>query len=215
MTSPRKAAIHLGPNYVSKSETYKNTKCEEMNSLFNITLKLVVEHSEEILNVKCLEYSSPSYARSALAKDQAVKWAKAAVCVHLDSFLCVGQVKHIQGATARWKGPVEDLKKSSSYQVAVGIDGEAIEFEWHNFPGFSSLSVLEEIRRELAGKKSSPKSSRTESSSCQCARTLLGQKERMMKIVVQMPEKSGITRGPRSEEKWYGDFRAQNGERDS
>ena len=61
-------------DYVSKSETYKNTKFEDIKSLFNITQKLVVEHSEEILNVKCLEYSSPSYARSALARDQAVKW---------------------------------------------------------------------------------------------------------------------------------------------
>ena len=48
-------------DYVSNSETYKNTKFEEIESLFNITQKLVVEHSEEILNVKCLEYSSPSH----------------------------------------------------------------------------------------------------------------------------------------------------------
>ena len=42
MTSSMKADIHLGPNYVSKSETYKNTKFEEIKSLFNITQKLVV-----------------------------------------------------------------------------------------------------------------------------------------------------------------------------
>ena len=50
MTSSMKAAIHLGPN--------KNTKFEDIESVFNITQKLVREHSEEILNVKCLEYSS-------------------------------------------------------------------------------------------------------------------------------------------------------------
>ena len=77
MTSSMKAAFHLGPNYLSNSEVYKNTKFEEIESLFTITQKLVMEHSEEVLNVKCLEYSSPSWARSALSKDQAIKWAKA------------------------------------------------------------------------------------------------------------------------------------------
>ena len=72
-------------------------------------------------------YSSPSYARTASANDQTVKWAKATVCVYTDTILCVGQVQHISGATDIWKGPVEDLKKYSSYQDAVRIDGEAIE----------------------------------------------------------------------------------------
>ena len=31
----------------------------------------------------------------------------------------------------------------------MGIDGEAIEFEWTMFPGFSSLSILREIQRDL------------------------------------------------------------------
>ena len=63
MTSSMKAAIHVGPNYVSNSEIYKNTKFEDIESVFNITEKLVKEHSEEILNVQWLEYSSPSWMR--------------------------------------------------------------------------------------------------------------------------------------------------------
>ena len=79
--SSMKAAIHLGPNFKSNLEIYKNIQ------------KLVREHSEEIQNVKCLKYSS--------------------------------------------------------YQDAVGNDGEAIDFEWTNFPGFSSLSILEQIQQDL------------------------------------------------------------------
>ena len=45
MTSLMKAAIHTGPNSLSNSEIYKNTKFEEIESLFNITPKLVMEHS--------------------------------------------------------------------------------------------------------------------------------------------------------------------------
>ena len=129
MSSSMKAAIHLGPNYVSNSEIYKNTKFEEIENLFNIAQKLVMEHSEEILSVKCLEYSSPSGARSVLANDQAIKWAKAKVCVHADSVLCVGQMKETPGAIERCKGQVEGLKMYSSCQDAVGIEERSIEFE--------------------------------------------------------------------------------------
>ena len=45
-------------------------------SLFDITQKLVMEHGEEILNVKCLEHSSRSWARSVSSHDQAIKWRK-------------------------------------------------------------------------------------------------------------------------------------------
>ena len=51
-----KAAIPLGPNYVSNSEIFKNTKSSTIDSVFNITQKLVMEQSDEILDVKCLEY---------------------------------------------------------------------------------------------------------------------------------------------------------------
>ena len=128
MTSSMKDAIHLGPNYLSNSEIYKNTKFEEIESLFNITQKLVMEHSEEILKVKCLDCSSLAWARSVLSHDQTIKWAKAKVCVHADSLLCVGQMKDSPGAIKRWKGQVEGLRFFSSYHDAVGIDGEAIEF---------------------------------------------------------------------------------------
>ena len=76
MSSSMKADIHLGPNSKSNSEMYKNTKFEEIEYCFNDTQKLVMEHSEVILNVWCLEYSSPSWARSV---------AKVKVCVYADS----------------------------------------------------------------------------------------------------------------------------------
>ena len=84
-----KAAIHLGPNDVPNSEICKNTKFKDIESVLNSTQKLVKEHSEEILNVRCLEYSSPSRARLVSAIDQAIKWAKAKVCVNADSVLYV------------------------------------------------------------------------------------------------------------------------------
>ena len=98
-----------------------------------------MEHSEVILNVKSLEHSL-SWARSV---------AKAKVCVFADSVLCVGQMRDTPDAIERWTSQVEGLKLYSSYQDAVGIDGEAIEFEWKTYPSFSSVSFIQEIQRDL------------------------------------------------------------------
>ena len=58
-------------------------------------------------------------------------WAKAKVCVYEDSVLCVGEIDQNPGAAdAKSTGQVEDLKRYPSYQDAMGLDGEAIEFEW-------------------------------------------------------------------------------------
>ena len=38
---------------------------------------------------------------------------------------------------------------SPSYIELLGIDVEAIGFEWNNFPGFSSLQILQEIQNDL------------------------------------------------------------------
>ena len=54
MSSSMKAAIHLGPNCLANLEVYKNKNLEEIQSLFNITQKLMLEHSEEILNVNTI-----------------------------------------------------------------------------------------------------------------------------------------------------------------
>ena len=76
MTSSMKAAIHLGQDFLENSEIYKNTKFENIENVFNITQKLLKEHSEEIMNVKPLDHS-PSWTRSTLFNDNVIKWAKA------------------------------------------------------------------------------------------------------------------------------------------
>ena len=38
---------------------------------------------------------------------------------------------------------------SPSYKELLGIDGEAIDFEWNIFPIFSSLQILQEIQNDL------------------------------------------------------------------
>ena len=73
MSSSMRAAIHLGPNYLANLEVYKNTSFEEIQSFFSITQKLMLEHSEETLNVNTIESASFSWTRSALSQDQVVQ----------------------------------------------------------------------------------------------------------------------------------------------
>ena len=59
----------------------RNTNFEELKMLFDITLRLIVEESFELLNVSTTENTCSLWIRSTLCHDQAIKWAKAKVNV--------------------------------------------------------------------------------------------------------------------------------------
>ena len=143
LSSSMKPAIHLGQNYLTNLEVYKNTNFEENPISFNITQKLILEHSEEILNVHTIESTSPSWTRSVLSHDEVIQWTKAKVRVFSDSIQCLGKMNESKDAITRWEGQVEEFKMSASHRELLGIGGEAIEFEWNIFAGFSTLQILQ------------------------------------------------------------------------
>ena len=85
MSTTMKAAIHLGPNYVANLEVFRNTNFEELQNLFDITQKLILDHHAEILNVTTIDWTSLSWTRSTLSHDQVITWTKAKVRVYPDS----------------------------------------------------------------------------------------------------------------------------------
>ena len=101
ITSSMTAAIHVGPNYTENLEVYKNTNFEEIQNLFGITQKLILDHPEEILNVK---------------HDQVIKWTKAKVLVYSNSVLCLGKLSDHSEANQRWEGQVADFQLPASYE---------------------------------------------------------------------------------------------------
>ena len=70
MSSSMKTAIHLGPNYLANLDVNKSTNFEEIQSLFIIIQKLILEHSEEILNVNTTDSAAPSWPRLVLSHDK-------------------------------------------------------------------------------------------------------------------------------------------------
>ena len=147
MSSSMKATIHLGPNYLANLDVYKNTNVEEIQSLFNITQKLILEHSEEILNVHTSESASPSWKRSTLSHDQVIQWTVAKVRVYSDSALCMGRCHFKKDAITRWEGLLEEFKMSGSYKElclsmenqlnSSGISSQDLR-QWH-LPGTANL----------------------------------------------------------------------------
>ena len=81
-----KAAVHLDPRHTDNGEVCQNSEFEDIESLFNVTTKLVSENSET-LNVNSIESTSLSFTRSRLLNDRALKWTKARVHVYSDSVL--------------------------------------------------------------------------------------------------------------------------------
>ena len=60
MSTTTEAAIHLGPNYVEILEVFRNINFEELQNLFEITQKLLLDLRTEILNVTRTGWTAPS-----------------------------------------------------------------------------------------------------------------------------------------------------------
>ena len=139
----------LGQNYERNLETYKSTNFEQVENLFSMTQNVVVDNSTETLNVKKINCRSLCWTRSTQAHDQVKRWSQAKLRVYSDSGLCLGKMSSGAEAKARWSSQVEEFKVYYAVEEFLRIDGEAIEFEWHIFPGFTTLQILQQIENDL------------------------------------------------------------------
>ena len=133
------AALHLGQHYYENFVFYRNTNFEELNTLFDITQRLILEQDFEILNVSTIEWTFTPWMRFTLLHDTVVKWAKAKVHVHSDSVLCLGEIYEHTEANAKWKDQLHYFQPSNEFKDLCGIDGDPLEFEWHISPGHTTL----------------------------------------------------------------------------
>ena len=125
MSTTMKSAVRPCREYQQNLIACRNTNFEDLKTLFDITLRLIVEHSLEILNL-----SSP-WMRATLCHDLVIKWAKAKVHVHSDSVLCLGKLHSHSEANEKRKDQISVFQQDKEYAELSGIDGEPIEFEWN------------------------------------------------------------------------------------
>ena len=153
MPTTTKSSVHLGLQYQENLAAYRNTNFEELKTLFDITQRLIVEQSFEILDVSSMIYTFSLWMRSTLCHDQVIKLAKAKVHVYSDSVLCLGKIHDHSEANEKWKSQIREFQQSNEYAELSGIDGEPNEFEWTIFPGFTSIEILREIHKDLKARQ--------------------------------------------------------------
>ena len=126
--------------------------------------------------------------------DQVIQWTQAQVRVHSDSVLCLGKMNESRVAIIRWEGQVEEFNMSLSNKELLGIDGEAIQFEWNIFQDFRHCRFFKRSRMICENGTSNLRNSQTRSSSCQCSTTSIGQSKKTMDFVFRIQKKSRNTR---------------------
>ena len=107
MSTSMKAAVHLGPNYIENLEVFRNTNFEELQNLFDLTQKLILDHQAEILSVTTIDWTAPSCARSTLTHGQVITRMTARARVYSDSVLCLREMSDHSEANRRWKNQVK------------------------------------------------------------------------------------------------------------
>ena len=195
-SSSLRATIHLGPNCTENLEVYKKPTFEEILNLFNITQKLVLDHSEEILNVNIIESASLSWMRSTLSHDQVIQWTKAEVRVHSDSVLCLAKMSFHKEAI-NYK-----MERSSGRNFNVRflwrITGSRRRSNWIRVEYFlQDLRHCRFFKRSRMIYKSGTlnlRNSQIGSSSCQCSTILIGQEKETMRFVFRVQRTSRRTR---------------------
>ena len=68
----------------------------------------------------------------------------------------LGKVHGHTEAKEEWTDQLQYFQRSNGYNESFGIDGEPIEFEWNNFPGHTTLEILQEIQDRMTVCQTSP-----------------------------------------------------------
>ena len=96
------------------------------------------------------------WTRSTLAHDQVKSWTKAILRVYSDYVLRLGRASSGEEVIARWSNQVREFQVHYPVEEFLDIDGEAIEFERHIFPGFTTLQILRQSHNDLQSENKSP-----------------------------------------------------------
>ena len=94
------------------------------------------------------ENSSWKYL-SLIGDEQVISLQRTKVYVFSDAVLCLGKMNENPQSNYAWEDRLTWFKSSSEYRTLDRIDGEAMEFDWNIFPGFTTLQVSHKIKELL------------------------------------------------------------------
>ena len=105
--------------------------------MFEISEQLILETSDEILEVSQISWESSPWKQVSLVNDEEfISLSHAKVYVFSVWVLCLGKMTQNPISNTVWEHQLEWFKDSSQSRTLDTIDGEPMEFEWNIFPGF-------------------------------------------------------------------------------
>ena len=107
--------------------------------------------SDEICGVNTTNWSDSAWKHLSLIGDEEViSLSHAKVNVFSDSVLCLGKMNENPQSNTVWEDKLTSFKSSPQYRALDTIDGEPMEFEWNNFPGFTTLQLCNKVQEFLS-----------------------------------------------------------------
>ena len=153
MTVTLHAAVHLGNDYLENLHSAQNQTQLTVKQLFDLTKKLVRDQ-KEIREISVIDLQESSWKRTILLTDRAVQLSTAETYVFSDSVLCMSKIS--ENPVSAWNENIDLFTNSSQCRELDRIDGKPREFEWTNFPRFTTLHVLAEIQNMMTEIKCEP-----------------------------------------------------------
>ena len=152
MSSTLEAPVFMGKNYSDNLQSIKNTgKNLTLKQMFEMSEKLILEQSDEIFGVSQISRENFLWKQLSLVNDEEViSLSHAKVFLFSDSVLCLGKVNQNPTSNTAWEQQLDWFKNSSLFRTLDTIDGEPMEFEWKNFPGFTTLQLCNKVQEFMS-----------------------------------------------------------------
>ena len=175
ISSALQASLFMEKNYSDNLHSIKNTEDLTMKQMFDISEKLITEQSDEIHGISTTnwEHSSWKYL-SLVGVEEVISLSHTKVYVFSDSVFCLGKVYENPQSNVAWEDRLTWFKSSPEYRILDRIDGEPMEFEWHIFPGFTTLQLCSKVQELLSRLNVETENSLDGLSSCRCSTTSHG-----------------------------------------
>ena len=157
MSSTLEASVFMGKNCSESLHSIKNTGNNlTLKQMFDISEKLIVGQSDEIVGVSQISWEDSSWRQLSLVNDEEIiSLSRAKIYVFSDSVLCLGKVNQNPASNTVWEEQLSWFKDSPQYRTLDTIDEEPMEFEWNIFAGFTTLQLCNNAR-EFMNKMGDP-----------------------------------------------------------
>ena len=153
MSVTLQAAVHLRKDCKEKLRSTKNQHKKSLRELFQVTERLITDQTE-FTGLTTIDWQQPMWRETTLLTDRTVQFATAQNYVFSGSVLCLGGIS--TEPVKAWESKINWFLENTLSKIfgasRRGADGVRLE----NFPGFTTLGILDEIPMMMIESKCEP-----------------------------------------------------------